>query len=398
MQIALLTHTNLYESKRYFASMLAKALERAEVKFDLIDGSTIESQQREFTKASNPALTDFTCSFNSQIPSDDGRFICDLTGVPHIFFNLDPLFYSRNAFRSKYMIIACVDYFDCEYARSRHFENVFFWGHAVDRELSPTPNQERPYDVVFVGSCYDHETLRQYWRKSLPAETVKVIEIAIDIVLGDNKTPLFNAVEQALNERGVNPAHDDKIASLAYYVDNYVRGKDRIELIRSIKKAHVHVFGGTAYWRKEEPILDWSHSLAGMKNVTLHPAVSFEESLTIIKQSKICLNSMPFFKNGTHERIFSSLACGSLPITTDNLWIRDNFEHGKDLLIYPPNYKGEVNDMVNSYLANPAKREQVVITGREKVMRYHTWDIRVQQLLDHWEKLKTRVARAWGQA
>lgn len=388
MRIAFLTYTNLYDTKRYFGNHLAKALKKKGVEVQILDGNAKEFDDELFKIACNPHLIDFTCSFNSQTPTDEGQFLSDLICVPHIFFNLDPLYYYRNAFKSPYMIISCADHFDCEYARARGFEKVFFLGHAVDQELSFEPKQERPYDVVFIGSCYDHETLRKYWRENLPKETVKIIENAIDIVLGDNKTPLFSAVELAMNERAIDHAHDDKVASIAIYVDNYVRGKDRTELIRSIKKAHVHVFGDIAVWRHEKPILDWSHSLAGMKNMTLHPGVSYEESLTITKQSKISLNSMPFFKNGTHERIFSSLACGSLPITTDNLWIREHFEHGKDILIYKPNQWGEVDDMVNSYLADPKKREELVMKGREKVMHNHTWDVRAQQLLENWEWLR----------
>jgi spore maturation protein CgeB len=389
MRITVLTHNNLYESKRYFGKMFAEALVRAGHEINVVDGDSIESQEKEFKKACNPALTDFTCSFNSQIPTDDGKFICDFTGVPHVFFNIDPLYYYRDTFNSPYMMVSCVDHFDVEYAHARGFKKAFFFGHAVERDLSPEPHQERPYDVVFIGSCYDHETLRKYWRENLAPETVKVIENAIDIVLGDNKTPVFTAVENALREKGMDLQHDNKIVSLAHYVDNYVRGKDRVELIRSIKKAQIHVFGGTAYWRKEPEILDWNHSLASQKNVTIHPAVTFKDSLSILKQSKICLNSMPFFKNGTHERIFSGLACGSLPITTDNLWIRDHFTQGEDILLYrhaPEGWK-EVDEIVNDYLADPVKRERIVSRGREKVMRYHTWDVRVQQLMDNWERI-----------
>ena len=90
-----------------------------------------------------------------------------------------------------------------------------------------------------------------------------------------------------------------------------------------------------------------------------------------------------FFQNGTHERIFTGLACGALPITSDNLWVRKNFVHGEDILIYPPKQWQEVNSWVENYLNNPAKRQQLVDKGRQKVMREHTWDVRAEQLLQH---------------
>lgn len=390
MHIAILSNYNLYQSKRYFSTKLAEAFNRIGIETSIIDFRIVQQQQKEFNRACNPKETKFTCSFNSIVPSDEGKYLADYTGVPHVSFFVDPAFYYRSVFKSDNTIITCVDHFDCEYVRSKNFKPVFFWGHAVERELAPAPNQERPYDVVFLGSCYDHENLREFWRQKMSKEEAKTIENAVEIVLGDNSTPLYEAIKLAMKEGSQTFKNEEefenKLYFYAHYVDNYTRGKDRTELIRAIKNANVHVFGDLC-WRPEKPILGWEHSLKGMKNVTIHPAVTFDESLEILKQSKICLNSMPFFKNGTHERIFTGLACGALPITTDNIWIRDNFEHDQNILIYRPKSWKEVDGWIVEYLNHSSKREQVVARGREKVMREHTWDVRVQQLFDGFEQL-----------
>lgn len=386
MHVVILTNYNLYESKRHFSQKLAEALERKGVEVTLIDFTTLDQQQEEFRRASRPDETEFTCSFNSMLPSDEGKLISDYTGVPHISFFVDPAMNYRNVFKSENSIITCVDHFDCEYVRSQNFDRVFFWAHAVERELAPHPKQEKFYEVVFLGSCYDHENLRDFWRQRMSKAEIQAIETAIEIVLSDNQTPLYAGVKASLMHHGLNlPEGDEfekRISHYAYFVDNYMRGKDRTELIRSIKNAHVHVFGDVC-WRNEKPILGWEHSLRGMDNVTVHPAVTFQQCLEILKQSKICLNSMPFFKNGTHERIFTGLACGALPITSDNLWIRKNFEHEEDILIYKPKQWHEVNSWVDEYLSNPPKRSKMVERGRQKVMKEHTWDVRVDQLFYH---------------
>ncbi len=390
MHIALLSNYNLYESKRYFCGKLAEAFNRVGIETSIIDFKTLQQQQMEFIRACKPQETAFTCSFNSIIPSDEGKYIADYTGVPHIAFFVDPAYNYRDVLASKNTIITCVDHFDCEYVLSKNFKKVFFWGHAVEQELAPQPFQERPYDVVFIGSCYDHENLKIFWRENMSKSEVAIIENAVEILLGDNATPLYRAVQSAMEQSHESfengEEFEKKLYFYAYFVDNYARGKDRTELIRSITNAEVHVFGDIC-WRLEKPILGWEHSLKGMKNVVVHPAVTFQDSLDILKQSKICLNSMPFFKNGTHERIFTGLACGSLPITSDNLWIRNNFEHDKNILIYPSQEWKEVNEWVEHYLKHLAKREEIVAEGRQKVMQEHTWDVRVQQLFDGFENL-----------
>lgn len=390
MHVALLSNYNLYESKRYFCLKLAEAFNRIGIETSIIDFHTLKEQQAEFMRACKPEETLFTCSFNSIIPSADGKYIADYTGVPHVAFFVDPAFNYREVLKSQNTLITCVDHFDCEYVKSKQFQKVFFWAHAVERELGPALHQERPYDVVFIGSCYDHENLKDYWRAHFNPVDVEIIELAIEKILSDNKTPLYQAVKDQILEHHLSfdqaDALEQKIHDYAYFVDNYMRGKDRTELIKGIKSAQVHVFGDVC-WRVEEPILGWEHSLKGMPNVTIHPPVNFVESLDILKQSKMCLNSMPFFKNGTHERIFTGLACGALPITSDNLWVRANFEHQKNILIYPPKGWQEIDGWVNEYLNNPQLREEIVSCGREKVMQEHTWDVRVQQLLDGFEQL-----------
>jgi hypothetical protein len=391
MHVAILTNYNLYESKRYFCKHFAEALHRLGIETTIIDLKTLQDQAFDFKRATDITETTFTCSFNTILPDDNNQYLPDASGVPHIAFLVDPAIYYREMLRSKNMILTCVDHFDCNFIKERGFKNTFFWGHGIESTLGEEGPAEKVYDVVLIGSCYDHETLQDYWRRNMTPGEVECIEEAIDIVLRDNSTPLYLAVRNTFLQHGLqaeNPIElDNKIAFYATFVDNYTRGKDRTKLIRSIKNAEVHVFGSTC-WRTEKPIFGWNKSLEGMKNVVIHSDVTFPESLRILKQSKICLNSMPFFKNGTHERLFTGLACHSLPITSDNLWVRNNFRHQEDILIYAPQQWDKVNDWVDDYLGNPQKLAQVVAAGREKVMKEHTWDVRVRQLFTNLEQIR----------
>lgn len=375
-KVTILVNYNLYESKRYFTQKFAEALRRKGIMVNIVDSQNIQGELPSVIV--DPNLTDLTCSFNSSSPRKDGLYLWDITHIPHWSILVDPAFYSRQYLASPYSIISCVDHFDCAYVQRNKFENVFFWGHAVEPELSAPENNERPYDVVFLGSCYDHESLRKYWQEKLPNNVSAALDEAIEIVLADRMIPLIEAVQIALENNKLTLSQTD-YNEIIFCVDSYMRGKDRTELIRSIKNAHVHVFGGTC-WRQNPSIRGWGHTLAAMPNVSIHPAIPFAESLEILKQSKICLNSMPFFKNGTHERIFTGLACGAVPITTDNLWVQDHFLDGKELLLYRPNHWEAVNDQVNELLSKETSRKKIAAQGREKVMKEHTWDNRVEEM------------------
>lgn len=299
---------------------------------------------------------------------------------PNLSFLVDPAIYNIDLIKSPYSIISCVDKFDCEYVQNKNFDRVFFWPHAVERELGPGESKERPYDVVFLGSSYDPEGLRAAYQKKYPDQNWPLIDEYIEQCLIEPELTFWNAAVKVIKRTssGVRPLTRQVLMN---YIDNYIRGIDRLEMIKAVKDAHVHVFGGTC-WRKETPIKGWAQTFANSPNVTVHPSIPFGESMEILKKSKICLNSMPFFKNGTHERIFTGLACGCLPITTENIWVKDNFTEGEELLLYRPRHWNEINDKVNYYLSNENERQRIVAQGREKVMREHTWDNRVEQLLE----------------
>lgn len=376
-EILFIVNYNLYESKRYFTEKLIEALKRRGILCHTLDlqWDTPKEWQAKLGSGRKP---DLICSFNRAVYENSGEFFWDRYKVPFLSILVDPALYDINLINSAYSIISCVDRLDCAYIRDRGFNRVFFWPHAVEAELSPG-NKERLYDVVALGSSYDPDGLRHSWQQKYPDSFTDIIEGAAQIALADRSIPFWEATDLALKnvKEGIESIDLIKLYTL---VDNYIRGMDRVELIRSIKDARVHIFGGTC-WREETPIYGWTHYFGNNPNVTIHPSIPFQETLEVLKQSKICLNSMPFFKDGTHERIFTGLACGCLPITTDNMWVSENFIDGKELILYKPLQWSDVNEKVNYYLANPQEREAIAAAGRRKVIANHTWDNRVEELL-----------------
>jgi spore maturation protein CgeB len=330
-----------------------------------------------------------TCSFNSLLPVSETKFLWDLLEIPHLSILLDPALYSLHLTRSPYSILSCVDRADCGEIQAYQFDNVFFWPHAVERELIIEDDRKRPYEAVFLGSCYDYESLRASWKQRNPEALNKVLDDAIDLVFSEQRLSLAEALVQAWNVAKLDPTGVD-FTALFYYLDNYTRGKDRVELIRSIKDTRVHVFGELSQ-DNAVGILGWSHYLASLPNVTVHPSVPFGEALNILKQSKICLNSMPFFKDGSHERVFASLACGAVPITSDSQFLREAFEDGKELFFYHMNQREAVDGIIKELLTNEPKRKEIALLGGQKVRKEHTWDNRVDQLLKEFPKISERI-------
>lgn len=375
-KICFLVNYNGYETKRHFTIKLAEALERQGVATKIIDvdENTLSPELIQDLRHFEP---DLTASFNTLLPMSDGRFLSDFLKIPHWSILVDPLFYSLQYMRSPYSWISCVDRTDVAYMKGMGFERGFFFPHGVERELEPG-NEKRSFEVVFFGTCYDYESLRTSWQQRLSPEIAKVMDDAIEIFSSDMHVSLADALAKAWGLSKLDPSQAD-FPSLFYYLDNYTRGKDRVELIRAIHDVPVHVFGDLSR-DNVAAILGWRQYLKNQKNVTIHPSVLYGEALQILKQSKFCLNSMPFFKDGSHERVLIGLASGALPITTENLYFQEKFQSGKELLFYPLNQHSTINEPLHRLLADEPARQAIAHAGRVKVMQNDTWDERAKMI------------------
>ncbi|MEC7838898.1 MAG: glycosyltransferase [Chlamydiota bacterium] len=376
-KVCFLVNYNQYESKRHFTDKFIEAFKRAGVEttlFDVVE-TKIHESVIDAIKAYNP---DFTISFNSFLPFPDNTYLWDLLKIPHLSILLDPSLYSVGLIDSKYSIVSCVDKYDCFGLSTQNFDRVFFMPHAIERELCDEPEQHREYEVVFLGSCYDYPTMRMSWENEFTESTCEALKEACDIVLSNKVVPLQDALVMAWRNKGL-PLEGVDFLKLFTYLDKYTRGVDRVELIRNINNAEVHIFG-ELFEDDPNATKGWKDLLKGKDNVVFHEPVSYSNSLDILKKSKICLNSSPFFKNGSHERIFAGLACGALVITNDNLFVRENFSEGENLVLYEPGKWEDVDSKITYYLENEDARQQVVSKGRKVVSEHHTWDNRVQLL------------------
>lgn len=370
---------NQYESKRHFTEKFVEALERRGIEVATLKWphGAVPVELLEEAKAFNP---DLTCSFNQPSPNEKGQYFWDILQIPHWTILVDPVFYDLDMIRSPYSILSCVDRSDCQMLQTYfNFHHVFFCPHAIERDIELKKDEKRDLDVVFIGSCYDPDGIRKYWQGQLSQEISKVLDDAIEITLSSEHTTFVQATLLALTTHGISPGSVN-LPLYAFFVDQYTRGMDRLQLIRSIKNVPVYVFGDKC-WRTF-PVASWEDYLGSQKNIKVVSSIDFTETYKILKRTKISLNSMPFFKNGTHERIFLGLACGAVPLTTRNKFIQEVFIEDEELLFYDFMHLNEINEKVVSNISHNNRLEQIAQKGREKVLKNFTWDNCVEAMLE----------------
>lgn len=366
-----------YGVLHYFTERLHEALVRAG-----IDSRLLEAKKNDpgpFLKALFEKKPDCTLSFNGLLPDTQGRFFCDMVSIPHVACLVDSPNSYLSLTRSASTVITCVDRGSVDFFKGTGFTNVLFMPHAVDRSLAPDASGVREYDVVMLASCIDYEGIRSAWKSKYPAALRKAMDETVENSLKNISKPYYQVFVEALDKQvqqqsGIDPQTIDFIEILDE-IEMYIRGKDRVELIRAIKDAKVDVFGSG------DDSGGWDKYVGDMPNVVLHDPVPFEQALAIMKHSKIVLNSCPWISYGGHERIFSGLACGALVITNENAYLKEQFKDGESIVFYQHGNWEKANHRVNEYLEDAAKRDLIAKNGRNVVMSHHTWDHRAAQLV-----------------
>ena len=309
---------------------------------------------------------DFTIGFNGTIKMEDGSLLCDHLRVPHVSCLIDPPYRFMELTSSPYMMITCDDREGCALLKKRGFERTFWMPHAVEPELSPG-NKKRIYDIVFLGTCIDHETRQKNWEIQFPPNVCVHMKEAAEACLKDVGPSFMSILAKNLDPANYQSAFEE--------VEIYIKGVDRLRLLTSFSNHKVHIFG----YQSDKK--GWKHILKQHPNLIVHPPVSYEEAIEIMQQSKVVLNSSLKNKQGAHERIFTAAACGALVVTNKVPFTEKHFQNGKEMLLFDGKGLPSLEKDIHALLQDENKRLEIAESGRNRVMSEHTWDQRVDKLL-----------------
>ncbi len=338
-------------------------------------------QARYFTVA-DEALTaalndppDLMIGFNGA-PKKDHIYFCDIVKKPYLTLLVDPFYRFFDVTASPYIIVGCDDFSGFLALKKLNLQNVLFVPHAVESDLAPDPKLKRIYDVSFSATFIDYESRRKEWNTKYPERICKAMDEVVERTFMDPEQTFVDAIlsqmQQIYQEYPELKKLNLDTLSIFRDIELYIKAKERIDILKAIQTAPVHVFGHTT-----DP-MDWKKYFEKQSNIIVHDAVPYAESLEIMKQSKIVLNSSIKNKFGAHERIFAGLASGALVLTNENIYLKKYFAHDVDIAFYQFNQINQINQTIHTYLSDEDKREYVVDNGREIVMKYHTWDARIK--------------------
>mgnify|MGYP000743101171 FL=1 len=234
-------------------------------------------------------------------------------------------------------------------------------------------------DISFIGSLYSEKCL--YNQITLPEKMRGYVDGLIEaqlLVYGYNfieecVTPelieAFCKVRPELINFPDSMKVDTKAVIAQHIISVKVAEQERLRYLKVLSE-HYNVDLYTGSDTSSMPLI---HNRGFAKTNTEMPI--------IFHQSKINLNlTAKSIRSGLSLRIFDVLGCEGFLITNYQAELPEHFNIGEDLEAYT-----SLDDLMGKceyYLSHDKERSEIAHNGFEKVKKYHTYDIRLTQMLE----------------
>lgn len=228
-------------------------------------------------------------------------------------------------------------------------------------------NQDRPYDVVFIGSyrnqwdvdAFSEEERKFYeYMKSHPDVN---FEVGYRQYLEENMPCEY---EEDAIRTGLESVKNACRAVTSYYRDAVIE-----TLIAADVNVHVYGDSWQSFHSEHEAFL------------SRHPEVSVEESLEVLGHAKIGLNIMTWHKAGMTERIANIMLSGAVCVSDESSYLRKNYSDGEEMTLFRLSELSLLPQKVLELLQDEDHRRQMAVKAYERARKEHTWRKRAEEFL-----------------
>ena len=243
-------------------------------------------------------------------------------------------------------------------------------GSVCNKDIVTRPIVDRKIDILFAGSYSDPDNIRKAW---LSSNVSALLDAVSESALFESNKPLIQVFVDVFELNGIdtNLLRDRSAWCFLRAVDSYVRAKRRKLVLESFSDLNVQVYGSG--WN-EFP------SSGSKSKIVIKDSINFTEIQDKMADSKIVLNILPYFTDGGHERIFSSMLAGAVCLSDENRYLSANFQNGENILLY--NLKdSNYPTRISKFLDDPYMLQDIADKGNEIAKKKHTWSNRAEQIL-----------------
>lgn len=236
------------------------------------------------------------------------------------------------------------------------------------------PYENREYEVGFIANYVHLPAIEEHFT-SQTQEYIDFYHEILNYLRLHPSEPLDPAMEHFIRREIPEVTERELMACFAgmLFLDMYNRTYFRGETVRTLvdNGVRVHVFGkGWENLKVKHP-----------ENLILNGRqLDSAECVKIIRNTKIALNTMPWFKDGAHDRIFTAMLNKAVSLTDSSIYLRERFCDGKDLAFYELEHLDVLPEQVLSMLGHPKKMKEIIEYSYERALKEDTWSNRAERL------------------
>lgn len=317
--------------------------------------------------------------FGMQLPS--GEKVWEVLDIPCINILVDhPYWYHNLLMRTpRTGIVLSIDRNHSHYIE-RFYPGIpctgFLPHGGTPMHNSPKPITKRDIDVLYAGSLFADYAISQKPDFSLfhfPAE--QICKNSIDYLLAHPDNTIESVIEEQLLRCGINlPDQELRVfISSCVYIERVVSSYYREKIVSSVAMAGIPLTIYGDGWAGR----DWINR----PNVHYGGRISPEEVLVKMEDSKIVLNTMPWFKDGSHERIFNAMLRGAVVVSETSSYLKETLPADTWVSFkLSPKDLANLPQRISNLLSNNHAMQTTASAGYQHAFTNHTWQARAQEL------------------
>lgn len=304
-----------------------------------------------------------------------GENMCEALGIPSINILVDHPYWYHDEILMRTPsngIVLCVDRNHMNYV-NRFYPNIScngflplggFSGYSTHKPIS-----DRKTEVLYAGSLSTNRIPHDFSGWDFPAKQI------LEHLITHTEDTIEAVIEQELRQAGVILPDEElrKFISSCATLDNIVSSYYREKVVSSVAKAGIplELYGNG--WE----VFDW----VKLPNVHYGGCVSPEEILLMMEDSKIILNSMPWFRDGSHDRVFNAMMCGAVAVSETSKYLEEVLP-ADTWVSFDLSYASlaDLPHRIKELLDDEERMQQIASAGYELAASEHTWKTRALEL------------------
>lgn len=157
------------------------------------------------------------------------------------------------------------------------------------------------------------------------------------------------------------------------FLDLYIRFFFRGEAVRILTESGIAVQAYGAGWE----LLDTK----GKEFLSCNGSQTSAQCLNVLADTKLSLNVMPWFKQGAHDRIYSSMYSGAVSVTDTSRYLQQTLSDRENVVFYELSKLSGLPETVHTLLAEEYRLQQIADAAYAYVSERHTWKQYTRELL-----------------